>query len=195
MQVDLTDPSPEPAGMFERALARREAWALERFYDLWFPRVWGFVRGRVGDEGAAEDLTHDIFLHVYEALETYDAGRPLRPWVFTIAANKLRDWFRTRARRGKAKSLEAGLAEELRCDDELRPDAPLARTDERELVRAAVAVLPPSMRSAVELRLFEGCSFEAAGERLDRNATAVRKRYSRALKELREVLAPALGMA
>ena len=55
-------------------------------------------------------------------------------------------------------------------------------------VRDAIDALPEGLRATVHLRLFEGLSFEEIGRMLDRNEVAVRKRYSRALAELRTVL-------
>ena len=52
----------------------------------------------------------------------------------------------------------------------------------------AIEGLSPTMRETLLLRYFEGLSFEEIGQRTGRNETAVRKRYSRALADLREAL-------
>ena len=50
----------------------------------------------------AKDLIDDIFqepfLQLYNSQKTYDTSRPLRPWLFTIAANKAKDALRKRQR-------------------------------------------------------------------------------------------------
>lgn len=38
----------------------------------------------------AEDVAQDVFLRVFRSLRTWDAARPLRPWVLTIAVNRCR---------------------------------------------------------------------------------------------------------
>jgi RNA polymerase sigma-70 factor (ECF subfamily) len=165
---------------------------MGRFFDAYFERVYGYVRRLVRDEHLAEDLTQDIFLHVHRALPSYDPERDLRPWVFTIAMNKIRDFWRSRRHHD---SLEETSLE----DDELaariasrvrRPDAELSGRELDETVRAAVDELPDGMRVTVLLRLYEGLSFRSIGEILERNETAVRKRYSRALEALRASLDP-----
>ncbi len=171
---------------FGERLRQRESGALEHFFDLYFDRIYSYVRGLVPNTHAAEDMTQDIFLKLYRALPNYDPDRDLRPWVFTIASNTVRDYWRMRSNR------EAQRAANL--DDEAvhlsagpeRPESELERREREERVRAAVYQLPLGMREALILRIYDGLSFETIGEILDLSTVAARKRYSRALIALRE---------
>jgi RNA polymerase sigma-70 factor (ECF subfamily) len=59
--------------------------------------VWRSLR-RLGVRDAdLDDVTHDVFVVVFRQLATYDPSRPLRPWLFGIAA-KLAANYRRRAR-------------------------------------------------------------------------------------------------
>lgn len=187
----------EPAALSPevlRGLPERDPVALEAFFDAFFPRVYGYVRRLVGDEHLAEDLTQDVFVHIHRALATYDPERDLRPWVFTIATNKVRDFWRSRRHREataeQSLSNDGQLADDLDAGSE-RPDSDLRASETGDEVRAAVDRLPEGMRMTVLLRVYEGLSFEAIGEILERNEVAVRKRYSRALEALRSNLGPA----
>ena len=84
-----------PAGDRE-ALRDRDPEVLERFYNLYFDRVYAYVRRLLREAHLAEDLTQDIFMHIHQSLPSYDPTRALRPWVFTIATNKTRDFWRSR---------------------------------------------------------------------------------------------------
>lgn len=171
--------------------------ALTLFYEAYFDRIYGYVRRMVGKDHLAEDLTQDIFLHLHKAFPSYDPTRELAPWVFTIATNKVRDYWRSRAHRT--------VQREITIDEEERKHwavsklpAPTASLENRELskeIAAAVDMLPEGMRTTLILRYFEQMSFEAIGRIVDRNETAVRKRYSRALEELRKRLSGTLGQA
>ena len=184
--------APELPLELRRRLPARDPAALEAFHDAWFDRVYGFVRRMVGEEHLAEDLTQDVFLHVHRALPTYDPERELRPWVFTIATNKVRDHWRSR--RHKQTLLEVALEDDERADaaSPRRAPGPTRALETRELgdtIARAVHELPEILRTTLLLRYFEGLSFEDIGRIVDRNETAVRKRYSRALEELRRALA------
>ena len=186
----LFAPDLEDAG-FRQRLQARDSEALAQLFDGWFERVHGYIRRLVQDETVAEDLTQDVFLHVHRALPSYDPSREFEPWLFTIAANKVRDHWRKRARRktDQDRPVDAGLEEALPSDDPA-PGHDLESAELTAAVQDAVERLPESLAEAIRLRAFEGLSFEAMGERIQRNATAARKRYSRALNALRELARP-----
>lgn len=172
------------------ALPELDPTALEAFFDHYFTRVYGYVRRLVREEHLAEDLTQDVFLHVQKALPSYDPARPLSPWVYTIATNKVRDLWRSR-RHQEERYMQ-------RVDDEdggapLAADGPtpvqeIEHGEVQDEIRDAIEELPEMLRATFVLRFYDGLSFEAIGEMVDRNEAAVRKRYSRALAELRKSL-------
>ena len=45
-------------------------------------------------ESARDDLFQDIFLKIHAAAASYQASRPLKPWIFTITANTVRNYLR-----------------------------------------------------------------------------------------------------
>jgi RNA polymerase sigma-70 factor (ECF subfamily) len=146
----------------------------------------------LGQDHLAEDVTQEVFMHVARSIPAYDPTRELAPWVFTIAANKVRDHWRSRAHHDslREESLE-GTSEEQGSDPPSGERGPLPKLEEAELKKTldvAIDALPPTLRETLVLRWFEGLSFEAIGAMIARNETAVRKRYSRALAELRSTL-------
>jgi RNA polymerase sigma-70 factor (ECF subfamily) len=170
-----------------RRLPQRQEQDLAIFFEAYFERIYGYVRGLVHHEQLAEDLTQDVFLQIHRGLPSYDPARKLRPWVFTIAINRVRDHWRSRAHRDS--QLEASLEGEddtLDVPDEGEaPLEPLLRLESASELREAIDRLPEGMREVVALRVFEELSFDEIGKLLDRNEVAIRKRYSRALEALR----------
>lgn len=178
-----------------RLVVRDEA-ALERFYLAYFDRIYGYVRRLLREEHLAEDVTQDIFMHIHKSLPSYDPSRELRPWVFTIATNKVRDLWRSRLHQNARRELGSDDDEHDLTDlavSPLRgPSEVLEAGEVSETVAGAIEALPENMRTVLLLRYYEGLSFERIGAIVDRNETAVRKRYSRALEVLRGLLAKAL---
>jgi RNA polymerase sigma-70 factor (ECF subfamily) len=176
-------------------LPGRDREALERFYEVYFDRVYGYVRRMLGEDHTAEDVTQDVFMHIQRSIHTYDPRLEPGPWVFTIATNKVRDFWRSRRR--KESDLELSLDDdEPRRELPSKEPGPLPRLEQEELelqLSRAIDALPPGMRETLLLRYFEGLSFEEIGARIQRNETAVRKRYSRALAELRDALERHVG--
>ena len=187
----FADLSPE----VRAGLPERRPEALQAFYDAYFDRLYGYVRRMVREEHLAEDLTQEIFLHLYQNFESYDASRALRPWVFTIATNKVRDHWRSRKHQMALRETTIDEEERGPMADQAapRPDAQLEGLETSEAIAQAIEALPDSMRGTLVMRYYEGMSFEEIGAVVDRNQTAVRKRYSRALEELRKILGGSLG--
>jgi len=182
--------SGELSAELRRRLPARDGRALAAFFDCYFDRIYGYVRRLVQDDSEAEDLTQEVFLHVQRAIHTYDPGRELRPWVFTIATNKVRDFWRSRRMRdASAEDGEdgPGLVAQV-VSRELRAEESLSRAELERRVRAAIDALPEGMRMTLLLRVYEGLPFEDIARILERTEVAVRKRYSRALEVLRESL-------
>jgi RNA polymerase sigma-70 factor (ECF subfamily) len=185
------EPRTLPRSVLDR-LPRRDPAALEAFFDAYLPRVYGYVRRLVGDDYLAEDLTQEIFLQVHRSLESYDPDRDIRPWLFSIATNKVRDHWRSRRHReeqAEESAEQEGLAQMLSTVNP--PDARLSAQELEERVRQAIEALPEGMRMTVLLRVWEGLTFEEIGRILERNDVAVRKRFSRALEVLRQALGTA----
>ena len=175
-------------------LQRRHPQALEWFYSTYFDRIYGYVRRLLREDHLAEDVTQDIFMHIHRSLPSYDPQREFRPWVFTIATNKVRDFWRSR--RHKDASREVGVDDEDGSFAVSASPGPVQELEAGEvgaMVGQAIEALPSGLRQTLMLRYFEQLSFAEIGEIIDRNETAVRKRYSRALAELRKRLSGVLG--
>lgn len=181
---------PEMPAAVRAKLPELDPEALQAFFDHYFDRVFGYLRRLVRAEHTAEDLAQDVFLHIHRALPTYDPTRPLSPWVFTIAMNKVRDHWRSRRVQEDRRVVSVDDEDspvELSGGDP-GPGGALEAGETAAQVAAAVADLPEMLQQTFVLRYYERLSFEEIGAIVDRNETAVRKRYSRALGELREAL-------
>lgn len=75
--------------------------AFERAYESEFPRVYGYIRYRVGNGDTADDLTSQTFFKALDRLSTFDPRKAdIGPWVLGIARNVVRDHLRARRRWG-----------------------------------------------------------------------------------------------
>lgn len=174
-------------------LAARDREALADFYEVYFPRVYGYIRRMVGAEAEAEDVTSDVFLHLQSAIRHFDPSRDPEPWVFTIATNKVRDVWRSgeHGRRQRTVSLDIPEnASMLRATEDANsdPTRPAEHAELRQVIDAAIAELPQTLRRVFVLRWTEQMEFRDIARLLDRKEDAVRKRYSRALEHLRIAL-------
>lgn len=141
----------------------------------------------LGERAEAEDAAQEAFLRAYARLETFDLARPFGPWIRRVAANLCLN------------RLEARGPTHLALDDELdqavdapfaNPEAAREQAEQAEAVRAALAGLPPRYRAVVELRHFQGLSYEEIAAALSLPLSDVKSHLFRARKLLAQRLRP-----
>jgi RNA polymerase sigma-70 factor (ECF subfamily) len=94
-------------------------------------------------EADLEDLSHDVFLVFHRKRDAYDPSRPIKPWLFAIAARVASD-YRSLARTRNEKLDDPPDPHDPRADVE----AEVERRRAQRLVQSALARLAPE-RSAV----------------------------------------------
>ena len=150
--------------------------------------VFRLVRGSIGDEDAALDITQEAFIAAFAALKSYDGTRSFKTWVARIALNKCRDWARRRAvRRFFSFALPIEAAATI-SDDSIPADQQLADRAELARVRAGIAKLPSAIREPLILRTIEGLTQAETAEILGISEKTVETRLYRARSKLTEYL-------
>lgn len=68
-----------------------------KIYEDYHMKVLRYIQGKVNDYYLAEDICSDVFVKVYEKLDTFDETKAsISTWIFTITRNKLIDYYRSR---------------------------------------------------------------------------------------------------
>ena len=131
----------------------------------------GFLARVLGSNAAADDVFQETFLQVHLAADTFDRSRAFKPWLFTIAANKARDWHRRQKRR-RALSLDAPTGQDAdgaRMVDLMdggapAPDASLEGAEVRARVKDVVDSMPAIYREVLQLNYFQRMSYQQISE-------------------------------
>ncbi len=168
----------------------RDPQALGVLFDACFPRVFSLVHRLLGDRTLAEDAAAEVFLKVHRAAHTLDPGRDPAPWLYTIATNVCRDLWRSgayRMSRRAASVHDEAVADRLTSGGD-EPEQNLIVRERETLVRSALAALPDPLRVAIVLHDYQGLSHQEVAEATGIEHAAARKRYSRALAALGQLL-------
>ena len=172
---------------------QREAFGiLVRRYE---GELYGYLRRYLGDGDLADDVFQNTFLQVFTKIRQYELGRPVRPWLYTIATNQAIDALR-RAGRHQAISLDLAR-EETRSSDlpqligflESRGPSPLDHVqgeERRQLVRAGVERLPEFLRQVVILAYYQGLPYKEIADIMAIPVGTVKSRLHTALMRLQE---------
>lgn len=165
--------------------SRGDAVAFRVFYDRWSESVLAYFQRRVGEPQLALDLTAETFATVFEKRTSFRwRGSSPGAWVFGIAKNVLRRYFRTQAIQRRAIDR---LGVQLPAYDDLalrRVEELVDNADVRRLVQDALADAKESDRRVLELRFVEGRPFDEIAEALGCTVNAARVRCHRAVTRL-----------
>lgn len=129
--------------------------ALCRCYDQYSSFVYGLALRVIGDPRAAEDVTQDVFLHLWERPGAFHPDRGgLRTWLGTLAHRRAVDHVRREEARRRRAVRDAAQAV---CTPDVEEMACALVAAER--VRAALLTLPDEQREAIELAYFGGKTY------------------------------------
>jgi RNA polymerase sigma-70 factor (ECF subfamily) len=154
----------------------------EEIWETFHTPLRQFIRRRVANEAAAEDLLQDVFLKIHQHGETLREARRLESWIYQIARNSIIDHYRSL--RQPLERLSA--SEALDLPDEL-PDDDIV-SELLPCVQAMVLALPDQDRQALILTEYQGLTQKELGERLGLSFSGAKSRVQRAREKLKQQL-------
>ena len=141
-------------------------------------KVLRYVLGKVGDTDTAEDICADIFLKVYEKLDTYDETKAaLSTWIFTIARNTVTDHFRTR-------HVNIELPEELAEDFSVESE--ICNNEMLETLASALEKLDERERDVIIMHYYAGRTLREIAETMRISYSYVKVLHNKALEALKK---------
>ena len=175
---------PKVVALVNCVVVSRDSNAFGELYDLFVERVYRYLYFRTGSHPEAEDLTEQVFLKAWEAIERYRwQGRPFLAWLYRLAHNTHIDYVRSQK-----------PTTSLNNDDrpvEVASTAAaveLARALDADLLARALGELTPDQQQVIVLKFLEGLDNEQIAKSMDKREGAIRALQMRALMSLRRVL-------
>lgn len=176
---------PDPAHAFAMtidllpAVRRGDGDALAAVYREHAPRLLRVLTGVLGSRADAEDVVHDLFLGLPEALARYEERGSFAAWLRLVGVRLGLTRLRSRRRRGEIE-LTPLHHPETRAAAEAIPA--------QLVVRTALATLPDGLRTVVALRELEGWEYPDIAATLGISVGAVMTRHCRGMRRLRAAL-------
>ena len=173
----VVDPLEE-RDLVERA--KQDPEAFGRLYERHRIHVYRFACSRLRNPYDAEDVTAEVFMRAWQAIERYQSnGTPFAAWLNRITANAIVD--QQRRRRWLVDDIDqhqdlvaAGSVEDL-----------VVERDRMRRIGLAAAQLPARQRSVLALRFSHDLTHNAIARRMGRSQGAVRLLHHRAITGLR----------
>lgn len=151
--------------------------------------LYAFLRHFLNQQDLIEDVFQETFLQLFTSRDSFDKTRPLRPWLFTIAANKAKDALRKQQRTATATIGTLADSQEMSFDDVLDSLAsdstmPYEELEDGEIasqVRQVIADMPESLREILILAYFNKFSYKQMADVLSIPIGTVKSRLHTAV--------------
>lgn len=149
--------------------------AAERFIRKYYPEILRYCYLHISDRGYAEDMTQETFEHFFSALNRYQYRGKTKNYLYTIAANLCRDYYKK--------------CRELPTDDLPEQSVELIPQVDMKLdVHTALDCLSIELREVTILYFFRNRTQKEIAKILGISQTLVQRRLERAKEQLREFL-------
>lgn len=151
--------------------------------------LYSFLRRFLNRQDLVEDVFQETFLQLFASRDSFDTSRPLRPWLFTIAANKAKDALRKMQRHSSMSIGAIADSGDVSVDDVINILASYKTTPADEVtmeetarrVREIVADMPENLRGILILAYFEQFSYKHMAEILSIPIGTVKSRLHTAV--------------
>jgi RNA polymerase sigma-70 factor (ECF subfamily) len=151
--------------------------------------LYAFLKQFLNHQDMVEDAFQETFLQLFTSRASFDTSRPLRPWLFTIAANKAKDALRKRQRTAATPIGTIADSQEMSFDEVLNAltaddTMPYEQLQESELstqVGQVIADMPENLREILILAYFNKFSYKQMAQILSIPIGTVKSRLHTAV--------------
>jgi RNA polymerase sigma-70 factor (ECF subfamily) len=173
----------------------RDRHAFEQLFERYGDLVYSTALRVLRDPHLAEDISQEIFVRLWRKPDSYVAERGrFLTWLISVTRNRAVDEVRARGRRQRYETASPEQQErELPATEAIDPALNAQLAEQRRVVRAALADLPPEQRQVIELAYFGGFTQQEIADRLAQPLGTVKTRIRLGMQKLRGALAPEMG--
>lgn len=143
-------------------------------------RIYNYFLKSTLDADDSADLTQNVFIRVLRYRESYKSGSSFELWLFQIARNQVKDYFR-KAQSRKDRFLEVEVLPEHA--DESGEE----QLEREQKLMLAMSRLPDDKRELLVLSKFQGMKYEQIAELKNLSVAAVKVQVHRTIKQLKEL--------
>jgi len=151
--------------------------------------LYAFLKQFLNQPDLVEDIFQETFLQLFTSRESFDPSRPLRPWLFTIAANKAKDALRKSQRTSAVPIGTMTEGDDMSFDEALNtlasntavPYDDVERNETAEQVNDVMANMPGNLREILVLAYFHRVSYKQIADILSIPIGTVKSRLHTAV--------------
>lgn len=173
-----------------KRISERDSDALSEFYDIHSKYLYTIIYYIVKDEAEAEDLLQEVFLQIWEKIDSYDEtlGNPLA-WIVRITRNKSIDRLRSKSYKNRSSETDIDRFFDLSEDSgSSNPETISSRNQEQIEIAKAIKSLNQNQKDLIEFAYFRGYTQSELAEHFNIPLGTVKTRMRAAMTALRDKL-------
>lgn len=156
-------------------------------YDLYVRMVYSVCLRMTGNKEEAEDATQDVFIKVFNSINTFREDSKLSTWIYQIAVHVCIN----KSRRNKVikfLSLDFWEGEKEMAVNNITPETNLEKAEMRQIVQEAINTLPAKQKTAIILSRYEELSYKEISNIMGLSLSSVESLLFRAKENLSKKL-------
>ncbi|MCE2402610.1 sigma-70 family RNA polymerase sigma factor [Candidatus Poribacteria bacterium] len=178
-----------PDDVFVHKTVEGDIEAFNELVNRHHTKIYGLAYRMLGNSEDAEDATQETFLEAYKSIKTFRFQSQFGTWLYRVGLNTCNQYIRKAKSRNRM--LEAyteetsahGMTEERDI-----PDRMVIKTEQSEIVQAAIDCLPPKQREVVTLYYMQHLKYKEIAEILNCSLGTVASRLNKAIQNLKAKL-------
>lgn len=157
-----------------------EVFSFDEIYEQYRLKVLSYIRGKVNSYQDAEDLCEDVFVKVFNKLDTYNQSKSaLSTWIYNISKNTVIDYYRVHKNEYELLDNYDYLTSEEESD---------VSQEDLDYLKNALEKLPEELRDVIVLHYYNDLSLKEVAEKMNMSYGIVKLRHKKALSLLQDDL-------
>ena len=152
-------------------------------------KIYGLAYRMLGNAEDAEDATQETFLEAYKSIKTFRFQSQFGTWLYKVGINTCNQYIRKAKSRNRMldayteDTAARGMTEEWEV-----PERVVIKTEQRQVIQAAIDRLPPKQREVVTLYYMQQLKYKEIAEILNCSLGTVASRLNKAMQNLKTKL-------
>jgi RNA polymerase sigma-70 factor (ECF subfamily) len=179
--------------LLAQKIAKGDSRAFDSFYEIYFDRLYRFIKKRLGDDDSVQDVLQNTLISALKEMGNYRGEAQLITWLCQIARSQLSKHFK---KNPKLKSETLALLQDtqireaietMEAPTEFMPDTRSEREELIQLITLTLDYLPGRYGDILEWKYVQGWSVKQIAEELGQSFESVQSMLQRARKAFREI--------
>lgn len=162
-----------------------DAAAFDSIYHQYSKKLYNFANGLIKDHDIAGEIVQEVFVNLWEKRHQVDITLNFENYIFTIAYNSIRKYFRKKSIEQKVKDYLLNNSPEVIENN----DGTIIYNELLELANISIEKLPPKRKIVYKLSRQEGMKIKEIAGKLNISTRTAENHLSKALKFLKKELA------